>query len=180
MLFRSAELARLVELAGCVVSAAVLLNSTADAPFDAAGYTCWADDDARQAAAHPGGIEAFVPLVDAPAGSFTRSFAIDFSLVFFGARAEIDLCRPCAAQIASVTDLQLDLVVQKVSPAEELYIVVLANTRTPAPAAHHAKARAADTHRRALVAALQQVSDALAALLALRQTFALLRVPPPK
>ena len=173
----AAELARLVERAGCVVSAAVLLNNTPDAPFDAAGYTCWADDDARQAAAHPGGVEALVPLLDAPVGSFTRSFAIDLSLILFSARAEIDLCRPCAAQIASVTDMQLDLIVQRVSPAEELYIVVFA--RAPAPS-HHSKARATDAHRRAIVAALQQSTDALAALLALRQTYALLRSPPSK
>ena len=171
----SVELNKLVELADSVVSAAILLNSTQDNPFNSAGYVCWAHEDAREI---PSGLESWFPLFDAPKGSFDRKFVIDLSMLFYQVRSDLELCRPCAAKVASVTDLALDVIIQKVSPSEELYVVVLINPLRPVPP--HVRAKNVDAYRKSLVSAVQQFTDSLCAVLSFKHVFALLRGPQSK
>ena len=171
----SAELNKLVELAGSVVSVAILLNSTPDIPFNSAGYVCWAHEDAREI---PSGLESWFPLLDAPKGSFDRKFVIDLSMLFYQVRSDLELCRPCTTKVASVTDLALDVVIQKVSPSEELYVVVLINPLRPVPS--HVRAKNAEAYRKNLVSAVQQFTDSMCAILSLRHVFSLLRGPQSK
>ena len=172
-----AEMDRLVSTTERVVSVAVLLNSTKEVPYNAAGYTCWADEEARQSQ-QPTGLDAWCALLDAPRGSFDRKFTIDLSMLYYQAQADLALCRPCTAQVSSVKDLVLDVVIQKVSPAEELFVVVLVNPRVPVP--HHVRAKNADAYHKTVLASVQQFTDKVASVLSLKHTFAMLRAAPAK